>query len=400
MKPTKSSRTPWAIWSAVCVAVALALAVSACGSSVAGSGGGSSGGGSSGGGSADAATSKVPVALVGTPKQQVTMASVCKGSKKDLNVGFSWGFEANGWRKEVLAELMNQAKQCPLIKKVTVETSNFNLQTQISQINSLVSQGANPIIVMTDGGPGLVPAMQKAVQAGVTVMAFADGTTFPAKPGVDDYASTTEIDQTWGQDWGEWVAKVLHGKGNVVTLGGPAGNPITISEYSGFNQVLKKYPGIHDLTPTPAVTNWDPAMAQQAMAGLLTKYHTINAVVTDYGATALAAWRAFQAANRPLVPTATLALNGVSCAYKKLKPTNPNLEVMTISSRAWMINPALRRAVAVVEGSSDPEPAEYKLPILSDTTDPSKPLTCVPYLASDLDTDTTFSLAQMKKLFG
>jgi len=43
-----------------------------------------------------------------------------------------------------------------------------------------------------------------------------------------DYVAYLDWDEHYaGAAWAEWVAKALHGEGNVVFLGGPAGNPVS-----------------------------------------------------------------------------------------------------------------------------------------------------------------------------
>ena len=46
-----------------------------------------------------------------------------------------------------------------------------------------------------------------------------------------DYVAYLDWDEHYaGAAWAEWVAKALHGEGNVVFLGGPAGNPVSAHE--------------------------------------------------------------------------------------------------------------------------------------------------------------------------
>ena len=94
----------------------------------------------------------------------------------------------------------------------------------------------------------------------------------------------------------------LHGKGNVIELGGPAGNPVSAEELAAVVKVFKAHPGMKLLTgdSTWAVTDWTSSIATQATAALLAKYPHINGIISDYGTDVLAAMNSFQAANRPL----------------------------------------------------------------------------------------------------
>ena len=66
-----------------------------------------------------------------------------------------------------------------------------------------------------------------------------------------------------GTVWAKWMVKALHGHGNVIYTGGPAGNPVGADQLAAVVKVFANYPGIHLLTgnSTWPVTNWDPTTA-------------------------------------------------------------------------------------------------------------------------------------------
>jgi ribose transport system substrate-binding protein len=72
--------------------------------------------------------------------------------------------------------------------------------------------------------------------------------------------------------------------------------------------------------------------------------------------------RAFQAANRKLVPITTLDANGLSCIYKK-----QGVALSTISSRNWLGRIAARKAISAAEGVQNNEPDKYALPFFEDS---------------------------------
>ena len=57
----------------------------------------------------------------------------------------------------------------------------------------------------------------------------------------------------------------------MVFFGGPAGALVSTQEYAGATEVFADNPQINLLSTEPIATNWDPAQAQQAMAGLLSR---------------------------------------------------------------------------------------------------------------------------------
>jgi ribose transport system substrate-binding protein len=186
-----------------------------------------------------------------------------------------------------------------------------------------------------------------------------------------DYVAYLDWDEHYaGAAWAEWVAKALHGEGNVVFLGGPAGNPVSAHELAGVVDTFKKYPKIKLLTGDKEwpVTNWDSAMIQQQMTALLGKYPKIDAVINDSdGFAALGVVRAYQAADKPLVPLGSLEANGLACEYLKLKDKNPNFQIGTISGRNWIGRIAARKAIAAAQGIPNNEPTRFNLGIFEDS---------------------------------
>jgi ribose transport system substrate-binding protein len=179
-----------------------------------------------------------------------------------------------------------------------------------------------------------------------------------------------------GRTWATWMAKTLGGTGKIVFLGGPAGVAVGTEQLQGINEVLKDYPGIELLTGTDAyaVTNWDPAVALEATNSLLGQFPQIDGIISNYGSDADQAIRAFVAANRPLVPVATLESNGLACDFQGLKATNPKYELATISARNWLGRIAARKAIAGFQGIPNTEPSLIGLPITEDTVNGPPPV--------------------------
>ena len=83
-------------------------------------------------------------------------------------------------------------------------------------------------------------------------------------------------------------------------MGGSPGAATSQNFMDGLKGGLKKYPSLKLLNDQFVVTNWNPVDAQKATAGLIAQYPHIDAIVTDYGVTALAAAKAFEQAHLPV----------------------------------------------------------------------------------------------------
>ena len=328
-----------------------------------------------------------------TPAQEIASSGIVNVpfcGTKPITLAVLDGYGVNAWSQHSYAAVRSEAAKCKNVT-VTVAAGGGDLQKSIADISGAVAQGANAIVVIPDFGQSELPAIQQATKAGVKVVpwaASAGGTN-----GTDYVSYVDWLPQYAGTIWAQWMAGVLHGKGNVAYLGGPAGNPVGMDALANMVKVFKKYPGIKLITGNTgfAVTNWDPATAQKVTAALLAKYPKIDGIITNYGTDALAAARAFQAAGRKLVPVAGADANGLSCLYKK-----SGTALATVSTRNWLGRIAARKAIAAAEGLPNTEPSLLKLGWWENTT-AGKPAKCVAGAPSDYYPSDKISLAQLKQ---
>ena len=306
---------------------ALSLAMAACSSG----GGASSGGGTTaaGQGGGGAANSKYPWC---GPKQ--------------ASIALADGFGDNTWRELTRYSAVTIAAECPSVTKYVYTNGEGNTQKAIGDIDSLVAQGITAIVEFPDAGKAMLPVLTKAYQAGAIVVPYR---VFPGGTAGQNYNAYLSTNFTSaGVLWGKNVASALNGKGNVVFLGGPPANSQSLEEYQGLQSVFKNYPGIHIIGQTPYnVTNWDPATTQQVVASLLSKYPKIDAVVSDFGTALAASFPQFQKAGRQIPVIATEDGNSLGCDYAAMHASDPGFKLFTVSSQTWMVEYAMRYAIAL-----------------------------------------------------
>lgn len=199
---------------AVFAAVGALLLTSAC------STGSLSSAGSGDDASAGATDSQVTTGTVGVQGDIQDISNFC--GDKDITVALADGFGGNSWRKITRAIFEAEAAKCPNIKKVLYTDAQGDTQKAISDINSLVAQGVNVIVTFVDGGEALLPTIQKATAAGVKVVPFVGSPG--GTPGKDYVDFVSEDITTYGKNLADWTIKTMGGKGNLVMLGGIAGN--------------------------------------------------------------------------------------------------------------------------------------------------------------------------------
>jgi ribose transport system substrate-binding protein len=340
------------------------------------------------------ATAAVAATAWPTAAQEIASAGI--NSKisfcgtKPITLAVEDGVGVNPWSLVSYAAVRSTAAQCKNVKVIAAAGGGVPT-TAISDINSAVAQGANAMTVIPDFGQSELPALQNATKAGVKVVPWA------ANPGgtngVDYLAYVDWNDALAGTMWAQWMVKALHGHGNVMYTGGPAGNPVGAAQLAAIDKVFAKHPGMKLLTGTTtwAVDNWDPATAQSVTAALLGRYPSINGVISNYGASADAIARAFTTAGRKLAPLATLDDNGLSCLYKSKR-----IPLASISSRNWLGRIAARKAIAAAEGVPNKEPNTYNLPWWENTL-VGQSYQCNPKASSDFYTSDRLTPAQIAK---
>ncbi len=293
---------------------------------------------------------------------------------KAITLGVHDGYGMNAWSQASYAAVRSEAAKCPNVKTI-VELGGGDLQGSISQVNSMVSQGINALVIIPDFGKAQLPSLQAATAAGVSVVPWgADPSGVDGKDFVN-YVDWSSPDA--GTLWANWMVNALKGKGNVVFIGGPAGNPVTSGQLKSIVKVFAAHKGMKLLTGNSdwPITNWDPATAQKIMGSLLAKFPKIDGLISDYGTDALAALRAMQAGGRSLVPTATLDANGLGCLWQSQSKVSGNkFQLATISSRNWLGRIAARKAISAAEGISNNEPSIISLPISENSLRANKPV--------------------------
>lgn len=383
--------------SGVAVALAGALIVAGCSSTNATDNGGS-------GDSPDNLEADIAAGTTGNVSQFADMDSIC--GDKEMTVGVVDGFGTNSWSKTVKAEIESEAKKCPAITGIEYVAGRADVEATNSAITSLAAKGTDIILVIPDAGPGEahLPAIRTATQSGSIVVNFASDPDGTAGTDYLDYADQSP--QFVGKSWAQWVVDQLgEAGGNVVFLGGPAGVAVSTQEFDGVQEVLADNPQINLLTDEPVVTNWDPAQAQKAMAGLLSKYDDIDAVIADYGASAAGVIRAYEAAGQSVPLLTSTDDNSLSCGYDDLKAANPDYELATVSSRTWIGRVALRKAVAAFQGTSDAEPSIYELALYEDSTGSTDGSVtpadaCLPDAPSDASPSSLLTSEEFAEIFG
>jgi putative multiple sugar transport system substrate-binding protein len=258
------------ISSMLCAAMAIAM-LAGCGGSTTASSGTNKGDSSSEEGTADTGKNKVGVAM----------------PTKDLQ---RWNQDGENMK----AELEKAGYE------VDLQYANNDVGTQVSQVETLISNGAKVLVIASIDGESLGDPLSKAKEANIPVIAYdrllknSDAVTYYAT--FDNYMI--------GQKQGEYIVDQLDlekeaGPFNIEIFTGDPGDNNATFFYNGAMDVLKPYIDEGKLkVPSGSITfeevataNWDTATAQSRMDAILASDYAggekLHAVLCSNDSTAL-----------------------------------------------------------------------------------------------------------------
>jgi ABC-type sugar transport system substrate-binding protein len=229
-----STRARGRLLGTVATLAAVGLALTGCTNT------GSAGSGTSG--SADTRQT-VKAAAGNGPTCDLSTYGVEKADVKDLVVGFSQSEkEDNPFRIAETQSIKDEAKKLG-VKKLITTNAQSTLSKQISDIQDMISQGAQALIVAPLNSDGLEPALQAAKAKKIPVITV---DRLLSSGACDTYVSFLGSDfLEQGKRAADQLIAGTKGKAKVAVLLGASGNNVTTDRTKGFvDEVKAKGSGI------------------------------------------------------------------------------------------------------------------------------------------------------------
>lgn len=214
---------------------------------------------------------------------------VLAASKKSFVVGASTWSRRFVFYREVEAGMKEAALKYG-IKLLTVDP-NGDLVQQTAQVEDFISQKVDLISLVPIDSKASVSEIQMANKAGIPVIT----SDIAATGGGNVVAHIASDNKFGGRLAGEYMAKLLHGKGKVVIINYPFITSV-IEREEGFKEVIKKYPGIEIVAVQSGDSKRDKAMS--VMENLLQAHPDLDGVFTVNDMMGLGALQAVQAAGK------------------------------------------------------------------------------------------------------
>jgi ribose transport system substrate-binding protein len=269
-------------------------------------------------------------------------------SDKKYVIGVSNTLVGNGWREEMICAVKAQALASGKVSKVLVSNQNGAAPEQIAAMRNLISSGANAIILNPADATALNSVIAEAKKRGVTIISVDQAIDSP------DVYNVTNDQKKYGELGGEWLAKKLGGKGNVLEMRAISGAPADTARHEGFVAAMKKYPGIKVVKQT--FTGWQYGTGGKQALDVLQSGTKIDGIWTsgiDYSVV-----NAIKTANKTGIPVvgadnnkflgqlldgtpgvaitnpATVGGVGAAVAIKALSGENPD-KTTTLTPQVW-----------------------------------------------------------------
>ncbi|PBC20532.1 substrate-binding domain-containing protein [Mesorhizobium sp. WSM4310] len=217
-------------------------------------------------------------------------AAIAPASAKDLNkVGISVGLLGNPFFVATIKGIEDAAKKINPKVEVTSVSADYDLNKQVSQVDSFIAAGVDVIMLNAVDAKAIAPAVKKAQAAGIIVAAFD-----VSAPGADVTVMTNNVKA--GEEACQYLVDHTGGKGDYVILNGPASSSI-LERVKGCKNVLSQHADIKILSDDQnAEGSRDGGL--KVFQSLLTRFDKIDAVFAINDPTAIGAQLAAKQLNR------------------------------------------------------------------------------------------------------
>jgi ribose transport system substrate-binding protein len=240
-------------------------------------------------------------------------------------IGYASSYAGNTWRADVMRRLQDEIipkwQKLGLVKDVIITQSNLNDAMQNQQIRQLVDQGVDAVILCCSNPTALNQTVEYAYQKGVPVFSAAGYLTSP-------YAVNSSANYVVsGVMLGQWMAREIDGKGNVLIVEGIPGAPASESQNSGVLNALENFPDVKVVGQIAGM--WTDQVAQAEIGKWLATYTGELHGIIIQSASELGAVRALKQSGRDMVPITIGGELGALCHWRK------NPKYVSAAIQAW-----------------------------------------------------------------
>jgi len=233
-----------------------------------------------------------------------------------------------------------EAKAAELGVRLIITDAERSAEKQIQQVESFVAQRVDVIILNPCEVEASSPAVDKAMQAGIPIINVNSETRSEPTAFVgsrDEESAEIAID---------YIAKRLHGKGQIMMISGYPGQAAEIKRTEGARAALAKYPNLKLIAEQTA--NWSREEGMALVENWLQAYgDSIDAIFAQNDEMGLGALNALQAAGAK-DRIVLVSVDAISDALKAVD--QGQLDATVFQNARLQAETAVQTAVQIVNG--------------------------------------------------
>ncbi len=226
----------------------------------------------------------------------VFMVAGCGGDNSDKvsNPDGAVAFAIHEQPDGILEKLLNgvKAKSEGAGWQFISEIAGGNANLQLDQVNKMVDDKAAAIVVIAQNGDSIVPAVKRANEAGIPVIA----TNRDINGGA--FTNVVNNERQAGELQADYMAAHLPQNAKVVYIKGDMTVTAGVDRYEGFKETLKAKRSDVEIIASNSTGDWSEAQGIREMSLWLGMYPQIDGVAAANDNMAMGAIKAMKAAGR------------------------------------------------------------------------------------------------------
>ena len=294
----------------------------------------------------------------------VFMVAGCGGDNSDKvsNPDGAVAFAIHEQSDGILGKLLNdvKAKSEGAGWQFVNEIAGGNANLQLDQVNKMVDDKAAAIVVIAQNGDSIVPAVKRANEAGIPVIA----TNRDINGGV--FTNVVNNERQAGELQADYMAAHLPQNAKVVYIKGDMTISAAVNRYEGFKEAIKaKRPDV-EIIASNSTGDWSEAQGIRDLSLWLGMYPQIDGVAAANDYMAMGAIKAMKAAGRFNESVIVCGVDSVDDALASIAAGELK---MTVKQDANKIVETIMGLLQQIKQGQSPEKGDVLVPMIAITKD-------------------------------
>ena len=240
------------------------------------------------------------------------------------------------------------------------EIAEGNANLQLDQVNKMVDDKAAAIVVIAQNSDSIVPAVKRANEAGIPVIA----TNRDINGGV--FTNVINNERQAGELQADYMAAHLPQNAKVVYIKGEMTISAAVDRYEGFKEALKaKRPDV-EIIASNSTGDWSEAQGIRELSLWLGMYPQIDGVAAANDNMALGAIKAMKAAGRFNDSVIVCGVDSIDDALASIAAGELK---MTVKQDADKIVETIMGLLQQIKQGQSPEKGDVLVPMIAITKD-------------------------------